>query len=68
VKCARQAPTLRQMEGHTKNRHVVSDIHGKDKWLPLLEKGIPIYNQEVILAAILHQELPDWEDADLLLN
>lgn len=65
--CARQVPSLRQLEDHEEDRHVVSDLNGKPKWSPLSQKGIPIYNQEVILTAILQQELPDWTNPDFLL-
>lgn len=63
--CMRQVPQVRAMEDHLHDRHFIGaeGEHVKPKIKELHQHGIPVYTKEVVLVAVLRQELPDWEEA-----
>ncbi|PSS00871.1 hypothetical protein PHLCEN_2v4098 [Hermanssonia centrifuga] len=55
-----QSPTARILKGHD-NRFVISSPADVSIWRPLSEQGYPIYNQELVLTAMLKQQI-DWDN------
>ncbi|KAG1847384.1 hypothetical protein F4604DRAFT_1594505 [Suillus subluteus] len=53
-------PTTRILKGN-KNRHVISCPADQSIWRPLVEEGYTIYSTELILLAVLTQEIR-WKD------
>lgn len=57
-------PTTRILKGN-KNRHVISCPADQSIWRPLVEEGYTIYSTELILLAVLTQEIR-WKDSNCI--
>ncbi|KAG0699519.1 hypothetical protein DFH29DRAFT_1070645 [Suillus ampliporus] len=57
-------PTVRILKGN-ENRHVISCPADKSIWRPLIEEGHTIYSTELILLAVLTQEIR-WKDVNCI--
>jgi len=57
-------PTVRMLNAN-KSRHVISCPADQSIWQPLVEEGYTIYSKELVLQAILTQEIR-WKDDDCI--
>jgi hypothetical protein len=57
-------PTVRILNAN-ENRHVISCAADRSIWRPLVEEGYTIYSTELVLLALLTQEIR-WKDDDCI--
>ncbi|KAF9237242.1 hypothetical protein BU15DRAFT_48989, partial [Melanogaster broomeanus] len=55
-------PTVRMLKGK-ENRYIVSCPEDRSIWRPLVQEGYTIYSTELILQAVLKQDV-DWENKE----